>query len=34
MADLAVSIRAYGATETFKEESMQRIDRYVRSARS
>lgn len=29
-----VSIRAYGAEERFKKESMSRIDRYTRSART
>jgi hypothetical protein len=29
-----VSIRAYGATDTFKKESMNRINRYTRAART
>lgn len=29
-----MSIRAYGATEAFKKESMIRINRYTRAARS
>jgi len=34
MRSFQVSVRAYGAQQSFKEESMKRIDMYARTART
>ena len=34
MFELPVSIRAFGAQDTFKTESLHRIDKYTRNART